>query len=220
MAPAASAGTGSAGAPSNAAGLPVIKVAAHYRGVPYRWGGTSTHGFDCSGYVQFVFRKLGVSLPRTAEEQYEAVEHIPRSQLRIGDLVFYGGRRWVYHVGIYAGHGMFWDAPHTGDRVRLQAIWAGSKVYGRVRGLPTGIVVAPALSAPAVPAPGVDAPIASVPTPAPTVPASGVFAPGALAPTVSPPTAPASTGQAPSAPVPVVAAPTAPVAVPAVPVPT
>jgi cell wall-associated NlpC family hydrolase len=122
-------------APTRVASAPAVALASQYKGVPYKWGGTSTRGFDCSGYVQYVFRKLGVKLPRTAEAQWQHVEHIKRSQLRPGDLVFWGRPYGVYHVGIYAGGNKVWNAPHTGSHVRLEKIWGGAKLYGRVRGL-------------------------------------------------------------------------------------
>lgn len=198
--------------PTTPGSVPVLKIASTYQGVPYRWGGTTTHGFDCSGYVQFVFSKLGVKLPRTAEQQYEATRHLKASQLQLGDLVFFGRPGRVYHVGIYAGEGMFWDAPHTGSHVRLQKIWAGTKVYGRVRGLPSAVVIAP-LSAPSqlpillaplapaatdTPSPGVStdpatspAPTADTATPAPAATtAQPMTTPASVTPSASPSGAP------------------------------
>ncbi len=122
-----------AATPANA-----VALAASLGGVPYVWGGSTPRGFDCSGLVQYVFRHLGVSLPRTAQEQYDASRHITAGQLRTGDLVFYGGPRSVHHVGIYAGGGRMWDAPHTGARVRLQVVFGSRKLYGRV--LPDAVV--------------------------------------------------------------------------------
>lgn len=139
-----------AATPANA-----VALAASFRGVPYVWGGSTPRGFDCSGLVQYVFRHLGVSLPRTAQEQYDASRHITAGQLRAGDLVFYGAPRSVHHVGIYAGGGRMWDAPHTGTRVRLQVVFGGRKLYGRV--LPDAVVdpaPAPAAAPAAAPTDG------------------------------------------------------------------
>jgi len=111
----------------------VIYQAQHQLGKPYRYGAAGPSAFDCSGLVQFVYhRALGYRLPRTAAEQYHASRHISRSSLRVGDLVFvrYGG--YISHVGIYAGHGYWWVAPHTGTVVKLQRIYTSSVVYGRV----------------------------------------------------------------------------------------
>ena len=105
----------------------VLGVAAQYAGVPYVWGGTTPSGFDCSGYTQYVFNKIGIHLPRTAEEQRAAVTRVSTPQP--GDLVFFGSP--AYHVGIYAGGGMMWDAPHSGAVVSKRAIWTSAVTYGR-----------------------------------------------------------------------------------------
>ncbi len=118
----------------SARGSAVLAVAARYVGTPYVYGGTSPHGFDCSGFVGYVYRQLGVSLPRTANEQLHATHRLTRSQAQAGDLVFFtsGGR--AYHVGIYAGHGQMYDSPHTGARVSKRKIWTSAVSFGR----PTG----------------------------------------------------------------------------------
>jgi cell wall-associated NlpC family hydrolase len=103
-------------------------IAASLNGTPYLWGGTTPAGFDCSGFTQYVFNKIGISLPRTAEEQRQFAT--PVSNPQPGDLVFFGIP--AYHNGIYAGNGMMWDAPKTGKTVGLHAIWAGTVTYGRV----------------------------------------------------------------------------------------
>jgi cell wall-associated NlpC family hydrolase len=119
---------------ANAAPVPapvssgVLGIAASLAGVPYVYGGTTTSGFDCSGYTQYVFNRLGISLPRTAEEQRQATTRVSTPQ--VGDLVFFGSP--AYHVGIYAGNGMMWDSPTTGKSVALRSIFAGA-TYGRVK---------------------------------------------------------------------------------------
>jgi len=105
----------------------VLGVAASLAGIYYVYGGTTTAGFDCSGYVQYVFAKVGISLPRTAEQQRQAVQAV--SDPRPGDLVFFGSP--AYHVGIYAGNGMMWDSPQTGSAIALRAIWSSNPTYGR-----------------------------------------------------------------------------------------
>jgi peptidoglycan DL-endopeptidase CwlO len=106
----------------------VIGIAASLAGIPYVYGGTTTSGFDCSGFTQYVFARAGIaSLPRTAEEQRQATT--PVSTPAVGDLVFFGAP--AYHVGIYAGNGMMWDSPHTGMSVSLRSIFSGA-TYGRV----------------------------------------------------------------------------------------
>ena len=105
----------------------VLGIAASLAGIPYVYGGTTTSGFDCSGYTQYVFGQAGISLPRTAEEQRQATTSV--SIPAVGDLVFFGSP--AYHVGIYAGNGMMWDSPHTGMSVALRSIFAGAS-YHRV----------------------------------------------------------------------------------------
>jgi len=107
----------------------VLAIAASLDGIPYLYGGTTTAGFDCSGFTQFVFNRVGISLPRTAEEQRQFAT--PVSNPQPGDLVFFGIP--AYHNGIYAGNGMMWDAPKTGKTVGLHSIWSGTVTYGRVR---------------------------------------------------------------------------------------
>jgi peptidoglycan DL-endopeptidase CwlO len=104
----------------------LLGIASSLAGIPYVYGGTTTSGFDCSGYTQYVFGQLGISLPRTAEEQRQASK--PVSTPVVGDLVFFGAP--AYHVGIYAGNGMMWDSPHTGMSVALRSIFAGA-TYGQ-----------------------------------------------------------------------------------------
>ncbi|MGA8209022.1 MAG: C40 family peptidase, partial [Nocardioidaceae bacterium] len=111
----------------------VMKVAASKKGVPYRWGANGPGAFDCSGYTRWVFARVGKRLPRTSRAQARATRHISRSARRPGDLVFFGGRSGVYHVGIYAGHNTMWHSPYTGRRVSRERIWTSNVRYGRVR---------------------------------------------------------------------------------------
>jgi cell wall-associated NlpC family hydrolase len=77
-------------------------------GVPYVFGGMSPGGFDCSGFVCYVFRQAGISLPRMADLQFDAVKHVSRSNLQTGDLVFFQTYApGASHVGIYVGDGKF-----------------------------------------------------------------------------------------------------------------
>ncbi len=110
--------------PSGAAGR-AIQAAESQIGVPYEWGAEDPgHGFDCSGLTQWSWGQAGVSLPRTAEEQYEAVTHVPMSAVEPGDLVFWGSGGEATHVAIYIGNGEVVHAPSTGETVRIQAIWS------------------------------------------------------------------------------------------------
>jgi peptidoglycan DL-endopeptidase CwlO len=105
----------------------VLDIAASLAGIDYVYGGTTTAGFDCSGFTQYVFNKVGISLPRTAEQQRQATT--PVSNPQPGDLVFFGAP--AYHNGIYAGNGMMWDSPRTGKAVAKRSIWSSTVTYGR-----------------------------------------------------------------------------------------
>lgn len=84
----------------------IISYAKQFEGVPYVWGGSSPNGFDCSGFVQYVFAQNGIKLPRTADYQANVGTPIDKSQLQPGDLVFFAGDHVnVSHVGIYIGNG-------------------------------------------------------------------------------------------------------------------
>jgi len=114
-----------------------VAFALEQQGVPYVYGGESPAGYDCSGLVQAAYRAAGISLPRTAQEQYDAGPHLPAgAQLQPGDLVFFGqSPSDVEHVGIVIAPGEMVDAPHTGTVVQVQtfpttvgAKW-GEQVY-------------------------------------------------------------------------------------------
>lgn len=107
----------------------VIDLAQTYvdRHVPYLFGGNSYAGIDCSGLVQQVFLALGIHLPRTAAEQYNATTRIPRDELRPGNLVFFANTYMpgISHVGIYIGDGMQINAPAEGQVVSTQPVFSG-----------------------------------------------------------------------------------------------
>jgi cell wall-associated NlpC family hydrolase len=111
----------------------VVGIAMRYLGVPYVWGGASPSGFDCSGFVMYVFAQVGRSLPHNAAMQYSYGSPISRDQLAPGDLVFFNG---LGHVGIYIGGGQFIHSPHTGDVVKISSLnesWYASTYYGARR---------------------------------------------------------------------------------------
>jgi peptidoglycan DL-endopeptidase CwlO len=112
--------------PSSATG--VVDIARTLLGIPYRYGGESpSTGFDCSGFTQYVFRKAGTSIPRTASAQQDAAT--PVSDPKPGDLVFFGSPAW--HVGIYTGNGMMIDSPRKGKSTSERPIFDGVSGYGR-----------------------------------------------------------------------------------------
>jgi peptidoglycan DL-endopeptidase CwlO len=105
----------------------MLGIAASLAGIYYVYGGTTPAGFDCSGFTQYVFGQIGIGLPRTAEAQRQSAMSVSNPQP--GDLVFFGSP--AYHVGIYAGNGMMWDSPHSGETVGLHSIWSSSATFGR-----------------------------------------------------------------------------------------
>jgi len=104
-------------------GRHVVEIALKHVGTPYRWGGASPEGFDCSGFVRYVYSRVGVSLPHNAAKQYRYGRPVPRDELQPGDLVFFDRLR---HNGIYIGNRKFIHARQTGKRVsvaRLDDDW-------------------------------------------------------------------------------------------------
>ena len=118
----------------------VLQRALALMGTPYRWGGTSPDsGFDCSGLVGYVFRTaLGIELPRVSRDMASKADAEligAREELRQGDLVFFGLKGRVNHVGIYVGEGRFLHSPSRGKDVRVDTLltgyWANRYLSGR-----------------------------------------------------------------------------------------
>lgn len=126
-----SSGSGSTGAAPTLGSLPAaggaaaaVAAAESQLGVPYVWGGeTPGVGFDCSGLTQWAWGQAGVSIPRTAQDQYDAIAHVSLSDLQPGDLVFWSDGSGVSHVGMYVGGGSVIHAPETGTVVQITPIW-------------------------------------------------------------------------------------------------
>jgi cell wall-associated NlpC family hydrolase len=115
-------------------GRSVLTAARSYLGVRYLYAGLSRSGIDCSGLTYRVFRQHGVELPRDAADQARLGSAVKRSELRRGDLVFFGATRSsIHHVGIYAGHGLVLNAPHTGTVVQYTPLRAWSDYWGARR---------------------------------------------------------------------------------------
>jgi len=100
----------------------VVAIAMRYLGVPYVWGGASPAGFDCSGFVMYVYAQVGVSLPHYTGAMWSYGVPVSRADLEPGDLVFFDG---LGHVGIYVGGGQFIHAPQTGDVVKISSLDSG-----------------------------------------------------------------------------------------------
>jgi cell wall-associated NlpC family hydrolase len=110
-------------APPPASGAAVAALARSFIGTPYRNGGADPAGFDCSGFVQYVFGSLGVALPRGAGEQASAGERVARRDLRQGDVVFFAiDGRTISHVGIAVGADAFVHAPSSRGFVREESL--------------------------------------------------------------------------------------------------
>lgn len=116
----------------------VLNSALTLLGTPYRWGGTSPEsGFDCSGLVSYVFRNaIGLELPRVTRDQARQGERVAdKAELEEGDLVVFGKRGRVDHVGIYVGEGRFVHAPSSGKDVMVSSLetgyWSGKYMEGR-----------------------------------------------------------------------------------------
>jgi murein DD-endopeptidase len=100
-------------------------AATHQLGVPYRYGGSTTRGFDCSGLVQYAWSRAGVRIPRTTTEQWRKMSPVRRSDLEVGDLLFFRIDGRISHVGLYLGQGRFVHAPATGRSVSVASLNAG-----------------------------------------------------------------------------------------------
>jgi len=106
----------------------IVNIAAKYKGTPYKYGGTTPDGFDCSGYTSYVYKKTGITIPRTARLQYNSGRSVAKSDLKKGDLVFF--MRWPLigiilppnHVGIYVGNNKFIHAPSSGGKIKYDSL--------------------------------------------------------------------------------------------------
>lgn len=125
-------GAGSASAAISASqGRKVIGVANNYTSSPYRWGGTTPKGFDCSGYTQYVYNKAtGKHLPRTAGGQLK-YKKVAKGNARKGDLIIFMRGNTAYHVGLFAGNGSIWHASRPGTTVKKEHIWTSGYVVRR-----------------------------------------------------------------------------------------
>lgn len=105
----------------------VVKTALSYQGARYAYGGLSSRGFDCSGFVKYVYQKHGLNLPHSASAQFGYGKPVSKEELKPGDLVFFrtGRSRGINHVGIYIGNGKFIHASSARGRVRIDSLNEG-----------------------------------------------------------------------------------------------
>ena len=102
---------------------PVLAAATSALGTPYRWGGASPGGFDCSGFTRWAWSQAGVALPHSSAAQRGATTPVGGADLQPGDLVFYGAP--VSHVAMYLGDGMIIHSPRSGDVVKVAPLGQG-----------------------------------------------------------------------------------------------
>lgn len=103
--------------------LEASEIATSMVGKPYRYGGSTTQGFDCSGLVHFSFKRAGMDVPRSTKTQRQRSRKVTRTQLARGDLVFFDQEgKHSSHVGIYLGNNRFVHAPSSGKRVRVDVL--------------------------------------------------------------------------------------------------
>lgn len=106
-------------------GQQVVNIAKQYIGTPYLYGGMSPYGFDCSGFVKYVYSQLGINLNRIAEDQAKNGYAVDRENLAPGDIICFSsasGSSYISHVGIYVGDGKFIHSPRTGYTVTIESL--------------------------------------------------------------------------------------------------
>ena len=110
---------------SNSTGYSAANVAKSMIGQPYRYGGQSPGGFDCSGLVWYSYKQVGVKTARTSKALRKQAKKISRKKMKAGDLVFFKGWIRAGHVGIYLGNGLFVHAPSSGKRIKTDRLDSG-----------------------------------------------------------------------------------------------
>jgi len=123
---------GANGNPGSATGQAIVAAAAALSGSPYRYGAAGPNAFDCSGLVKYVFAQFGISLPHNAHAQMSYGRPVSQADAAPGDLVFFLDGGYAYHVGIYAGGNMMYDAPNSGSTVGKHTIWTSNVVFRRL----------------------------------------------------------------------------------------
>jgi len=125
---------GNGAANRSSAGDRVVEFAKSFIGTPYVYGGASPSGFDCSGFVYYVYKNFGVTLNRVANDQRLNGYAVEKANLRPGDIVMFSRNAdgYITHVGIYVGDNQFIHSPQTGETVEIVSISRGYYGYGYV----------------------------------------------------------------------------------------
>ena len=111
----------------------IVRLARSFVGTPYVWGGTSPNGFDCSGFVQYVYGKMGIQLPRVSYQQADAGKPVPLNKLQAGDLVWWdinNRNNGADHIAIYLGGGLIAEAPRPGVNLRVRQLGNNEGAHG------------------------------------------------------------------------------------------
>ncbi len=120
-------------APAGDRAAQVVSFARAQLGKPYVWAAAGPNSFDCSGLTMYVFAQVGVSLPHSAEAQFNMGTRVSKDQLQPGDLIFGAHGGYIGHVGIYIGNDQYINAPQTGDVVKISILSARWNYVGAVR---------------------------------------------------------------------------------------
>jgi cell wall-associated NlpC family hydrolase len=120
--------------PAHAYGNRAAEIAIRQVGAPYRYGGATTDGFDCSGLVHFSYAKAGKNVPRTTAGLWSGARPIAYGELQTGDVLFFRIEGKMSHVGIYLGNGQFVHAPASGRRVSVESLDADFYSLAFIRG--------------------------------------------------------------------------------------
>jgi cell wall-associated NlpC family hydrolase len=119
--------------PQNGNTKGLVSFAKKFLGVPYVWGGTSPNGFDCSGFVQYVYKQMGVNLPRISADQARAGKRVGLGDLKPGDLVAWDNssrNSGADHIAIYIGNGLIIEAPRPGRSVQITRLYDSGSAWG------------------------------------------------------------------------------------------
>jgi cell wall-associated NlpC family hydrolase len=113
------------------------RIAANQKGDPYVYGAEGPNSFDCSGLTYYAYKKVGITLPRSSDDQYRRLRHIAKHRMKRGDLMFFHSGGSVYHVGIFVGWNdhrrVLLHAPNSGERVHRERVWTRSWYAGTLR---------------------------------------------------------------------------------------